>query len=144
VILVNKVVFGFCIAECGSYNVDGAQAASAINNLNDAYPCNGGAFFWVAEYDVDGSWSVPVSNARQISTGSCSAGNTVGVYSSALECCLLAFTNPRHIQRPTITKMTKEFQLGDESCMIGIIVDRTGQDRTVWRRWNSTIEAKRS
>jgi hypothetical protein len=72
----NKVVFGFCINQCGSFNIDGAQAASVMNNLSEAYPCNGGAFFWVAENDANGSWSLPVSTALQTSTGSCAAGNT--------------------------------------------------------------------
>ena len=54
-----KVVFGFCIADCGGTgsNVNGAQAAQIMTDLSTYYPCNGGAFFWVINDDVGGGWS---------------------------------------------------------------------------------------
>eukprot|EP00565_Helicotheca_tamesis_P009066 CAMPEP_0185725884 /NCGR_PEP_ID=MMETSP1171-20130828/2013_1 /TAXON_ID=374046 /ORGANISM="Helicotheca tamensis, Strain CCMP826" /LENGTH=807 /DNA_ID=CAMNT_0028394107 /DNA_START=1 /DNA_END=2420 /DNA_ORIENTATION=+ len=60
-----KVVFGFCIQDCSGTgsNANGAQASAVMTELADHYPCNGGAFFWVAAHDSGGSWSEAVSNA---------------------------------------------------------------------------------
>lgn len=59
-----KVVFGFCISECGNFNVNGAEAAWIMRSLSAYGPsCHGGAFFWVANDDVDGSWSQMVKPA---------------------------------------------------------------------------------
>jgi len=44
----SKVVFGFCISDCPGFNLNGYQAATIMQELSEAYPCNGGAFFWVA------------------------------------------------------------------------------------------------
>jgi chitinase len=41
-----KVVFGFCSQGCGGFNTNGQQAATVMTDLNTAYSCNGGAFFW--------------------------------------------------------------------------------------------------
>jgi len=57
-----KVVFGFCIGECGNYNVNSADASSIMVQLHDEHSCNGGAFFWVVNDDTDGAWSTDVSN----------------------------------------------------------------------------------
>ena len=60
-----KIVFGFCISDCSftGSNLDGNQAASVITQLQTTYSCNGGAFFWVAQHDVGGTWSTAVSTA---------------------------------------------------------------------------------
>ena len=65
-----KIVFGFCISDCGgtSSNLDGAQAAAVLNQLQQTYACNGGAFFWVANHDTGGTWSTAVSGAIQQNT----------------------------------------------------------------------------
>lgn len=67
-----KVVFGFCISDCSSTesNLDGAQSASVMNQLQSSYSCNGGAFFWVVQHDVAGMWSTSVSEA--IAQNTCS------------------------------------------------------------------------
>jgi hypothetical protein len=74
----NKVVYGFCISDCGSFNLDGDQSAQVMEWLSEEYPCNGGAFFWVANDDTNGDWSKAVKDQLQIdsSTVSCSGGNT--------------------------------------------------------------------
>ena len=60
-----KVVFGFCISDCAftGTNTDATRAVSIMNELGESHSCNGGAFFWVAEHDVGGSWSSTVGNA---------------------------------------------------------------------------------
>jgi chitinase len=62
-----KVVFGFCIADCSftESNLNAAQAVDVIEQLQEVYPCNGGAFFWEAVDDINGSWSTPVRAAIQ-------------------------------------------------------------------------------
>jgi hypothetical protein len=62
-----KVVFGFCINDCShtGSNVNAQQAASIMSELKNTYPCNGGAFFWVALHDTLGSWSSAVSAVIQ-------------------------------------------------------------------------------
>ena len=59
-----KVIFGFCISDCSGTgsNADAQEAAAVMMALNDAYPCNGGAFFWVVENDSSGSWSSTVGD----------------------------------------------------------------------------------
>ena len=57
-----RVVFGFCIADCSDWNGDGWQASVVMTDLAKTYPCNGGAFFWVAEDDKDELWSTSVSS----------------------------------------------------------------------------------
>jgi len=58
-----KIVFGFCIADCGDSNLNGSQSALVMTQLQSTYPCNGGAFFWIAQHDVGGAWSASVSTA---------------------------------------------------------------------------------
>ena len=59
-----KIIFGFCISDCSGTgsNANAMQAASVMSSLREYYPCNGGAFFWVAAHDTGGSWSQIVSN----------------------------------------------------------------------------------
>jgi len=67
----SKVVFGFCISDCSgtNSNANAQQAVKVMSDLKTYYPCNGGAFFWVAENDSAGSWSIPVSAVIQPSAG---------------------------------------------------------------------------
>merc|ERR1711862_543486 len=53
------VIFGFCISDCSGTgsNANAVQAAKVMSSLREYYPCNGGAFFWVAAHDTGGSWS---------------------------------------------------------------------------------------
>ena len=66
-----RVLFGFCISGCSdtNSNANAQQAVKIMNDLKSFYPCNGGAFFWVAEHDSSASWSTPVSQVIQSSTG---------------------------------------------------------------------------
>ena len=61
----SKVVFGFCISDCGATgsNINGAQAALVMNQLQNSYPCNGGAFLWNSLGDTGGEWSGAVQEA---------------------------------------------------------------------------------
>lgn len=76
-----QVVFGFCISDCGGTgsNVDSSQAVSILSDLktynNGQFYCNGGAFFWVAEHDVNGAWSGPV-HSEVVKTLGCSTSAT--------------------------------------------------------------------
>jgi len=60
-----RMVFGHCISDCAGTgsNVNAAQASVIMTDLAEAYPCNGGAFFWVVHHDSGGSWSGPVKSA---------------------------------------------------------------------------------
>ena len=73
----HKVVFGFCISDCTSWNTTAAQAVMIMSDLkvynSSQYPCNGGAFFWVAKDDIGGAWSDTVV-AEVKKTAGCSAG----------------------------------------------------------------------
>merc|ERR1712183_1248789 len=40
--------------------------------LSETYPCNGGAFFWVANDDVNGEWSKPMQAQLALDSGNCS------------------------------------------------------------------------
>merc|ERR1711937_1003110 len=69
----SKVVFGFCINECGSFNLNGVESATVMENLAKTYPCNGGAFFWVANGDANANWSSSVTGQLQVNSDVCSA-----------------------------------------------------------------------
>lgn len=66
-----KIVFGFCISDCPGFNLNGSQSASVISKVNQNYPCNGGAFFWVASHDVNAYWSTQVR--QEVMNNECSA-----------------------------------------------------------------------
>ena len=72
----HKVVFGFCISDCTSWNTTAAQAVTIMSDLkvynSSQYLCNGGAFFWVAKDDIGGAWSDTVV-AEVKETAGCSA-----------------------------------------------------------------------
>jgi hypothetical protein len=71
-----KVVFGFCISDCSGTgsNANKHQAVAVMSDLRNYYPCNGGAFFWVADHDTNGSWSKTVSEEIFPYSG-CSSGD---------------------------------------------------------------------
>jgi chitinase len=66
-----RILFGFCIRECGDYNALPLEAAQVMCDVRSLYPDNGGAFFWVAGDDVDGTWSSVVNQAMQGDGTSC-------------------------------------------------------------------------
>jgi len=68
----SKIVYGFCINDCGSFNLDGYQSAEVMEKLSETYPCNGGAFFWVANDDVNGEWSKPMQAQLALDSNNCS------------------------------------------------------------------------
>ncbi|KAL7543931.1 hypothetical protein ACHAXR_013357 [Thalassiosira sp. AJA248-18] len=67
----NKVVFGFCISDCGATrsNANAAEAIQVKTYNNGEFSCNGGAFFWVAFTDVGGSWSDSVWEEVRATSG---------------------------------------------------------------------------
>jgi len=69
----SKIVFGICISDCGSFNLNGYQSAEVMERLAQTYPCNGGSFFWVANDDSNGEWSKPVKDQLKINSDQCSA-----------------------------------------------------------------------
>merc|ERR1712157_157119 len=66
-----KVIFGFCINDCSGTNSNAKadQAVTIMSDLRSYYECNGGAFFWVAEHDTNGSWSKAVGQEIFPSSG---------------------------------------------------------------------------
>ena len=77
----HKVVFGFCISDC-SYtgsNANGAQAVQVMADLKSynggEFACNGGAFFWVVQHDIGGTWSDAVLGEVSATAG-CSHGTS--------------------------------------------------------------------
>lgn len=69
-----RLVFGFCNGDCGGSgsNANADQAKTVMDQVNSYYPCNGGAYFWEAGYDSNGSWSSVVNQAIAPKAG-CSA-----------------------------------------------------------------------
>jgi hypothetical protein len=71
----SKVIFGFCISDCGptGSNANAAQAVQVMSDLktlnNAEFACNGGAFFWVAYTDINGQWSDAVVAEVQKTAG---------------------------------------------------------------------------
>ena len=84
-----KVVFGFCISDCGGTgsNANAAQAAQIMSELKTvdggANYCNGGAFFWVVEHDTNGAWSDTVSTEVRLTSGCSSSQVTTSSTSSS-------------------------------------------------------------
>jgi len=75
----NRMVFGFCISDCAGTgsNANGSQASTVMTDLAQTYPCNGGAFFWVAEHDTGGLWSSSVgSTINSLASNGCSSTPT--------------------------------------------------------------------
>ena len=72
-----RVVFEFCISDCSGTgsNANAQQALQVMNDLAVEHPCNGGAFFWVAEHDQGASWSSVVASG--ITSDGCSTTPTI-------------------------------------------------------------------
>ena len=72
-----RMVFGFCIDDCSATNsnASGDQAAQVMIDLASSFSCHGGAFFWVAEDDREGSWSSVVNQAMTVTTACGSTTN---------------------------------------------------------------------
>ena len=93
-----KLVFGFCISDCGGTgsNANGAEAAQVMSELktvdNGAFYCNGGAFFWVAEHDTKGAWSDVVANEVALTTG-CSSSSTTTAATTTSSTTVLTSTS---------------------------------------------------
>ncbi len=64
-----KLVFGFCLTECNSFDVTGVQAAAILEDLTTHFPCNGGIFAWEAQEDTNGSFAAAVGSVIETSTG---------------------------------------------------------------------------
>jgi hypothetical protein len=77
----HKVVFGFCISDCSGTgsNANGAQAVQVMADLKlyngGEFACNGGAFFWVVQHDIGGTWSDAVLGEVSATAG-CSHGTS--------------------------------------------------------------------
>eukprot|EP00565_Helicotheca_tamesis_P001321 CAMPEP_0185728828 /NCGR_PEP_ID=MMETSP1171-20130828/4230_1 /TAXON_ID=374046 /ORGANISM="Helicotheca tamensis, Strain CCMP826" /LENGTH=430 /DNA_ID=CAMNT_0028397575 /DNA_START=67 /DNA_END=1359 /DNA_ORIENTATION=- len=67
----NRVVFGFCVKDCSGTgsNTNSSQAAQVMADVARIYPCNGGAFFWIAERDTSGTWSSEVGAIVHANSG---------------------------------------------------------------------------
>jgi hypothetical protein len=78
----NKVIFGFCISDCSGTgsNVNSNQAVQVLSDLKTynggEFSCNGGAFFWVALHDTNGSWSKAVVNLVSQTAGCSNPAST--------------------------------------------------------------------
>ncbi|CAB9503255.1 Chitin binding Peritrophin-A domain [Seminavis robusta] len=79
-----RMVFGFCINDCSGTgsNANAHQAAQIMTDLSTSHNCHGGAFFWVAIDDTEGSWSSVVNQAITTST-TCSLSITPAPVTSA-------------------------------------------------------------
>jgi chitinase len=75
----SKVVFGHCITDCPSSNVNANQAVQIHRQIkafnNGEFKCNGGGFFWVHTDDTGGAWSDAVSAEVSLTKG-CSTSAT--------------------------------------------------------------------
>jgi hypothetical protein len=69
------IVYGFCINDCGTFNLDGYKSAEVMEQLSDTYPCNGGAFNWVINDDINGAWSKPVKAQLALDSQNCADRN---------------------------------------------------------------------
>ena len=78
----NKVIFGFCISDCSGTgsNVDANAAVQVMSDLKShnggEFHCNGGAFFWVALHDTNGSWGSTVLNEVSLTAGCSNASSS--------------------------------------------------------------------
>ncbi|KAL3923992.1 MAG: hypothetical protein SGILL_001318 [Bacillariaceae sp.] len=120
-----RMVFGFCIQDCSftGSNANAFQAATVMTDLSLIYPCNGGAFFWVAKDDNGGAWSSVVNSAMQTNGGNCSGGTSspvapTPITPSPTDAPVLAsptgFPTASPVSSPTITVE------GDRCCSSGL------------------------
>jgi len=52
-----RILHGFCVNDCSTFNVDGQQALQNFKKLQESFPDAGGVFFWAASEDLGNSWS---------------------------------------------------------------------------------------
>lgn len=57
----SKVLYGFCISECGVYNLDASAAVNVLHQLSFAWPLFGGVMAWSIQGDSTGAWASTVS-----------------------------------------------------------------------------------
>lgn len=53
----SRILHGFCVNDCSTFNVDGQQALQNFKKLQESFPDAGGVFFWAASEDLGNSWS---------------------------------------------------------------------------------------
>ena len=119
----NNVVFGFCISDCGgtgsnSNAAEAAQVMSELKTVNSGeFYCNGGAFFWVAQHDVNGAWSSTVSTEVSLTTGcSSSAVTTTGASTSSSSTTSASTTSSIKTISTTTTTTSGTCGLADNYC----------------------------
>jgi len=97
----SKVVFGFCINDCSSFNLDGVKSAKVMEWLAESYPCNGGAFFWVVHHDTGGDWSRQVNNQLSIDAGRCDSSSKPNTPAPVMSPTTPAPVTPAPVASPT-------------------------------------------
>jgi len=72
---VTKIIVGFCISDCEGTqsSANGVQAAQVMEEVGNIHYCHGGAFFWLAEHDINAEWSSAVNLVLEKDRG-CSGG----------------------------------------------------------------------
>jgi chitinase len=112
----SKVIFGFCISDCSGTgsNTIGDAAVEVLSDLKTynqgEFSCNGGAFFWVAVHDINGSWSKSVLNEVGATAGcSNSSASTSTTSTSSSQTALSPTTQPtpKPTRRPRLSKTSK-------------------------------------
>jgi hypothetical protein len=112
----SKVVFGFCISDCSGTGSD-VNANQAVQVLSDLkannggeFMCNGGAFFWVALHDTNGSWSDTVlgevsktAGCSNPSSTTSTTVNTGATVTTTAEATASPISPPTPITNPPIT-----------------------------------------
>jgi hypothetical protein len=87
----SKVIFGFCISDCSGTgsNVNANQAIQVMSGLQEfnagEFSCNGGAFFWVALHDTNGSWSKTVLGQVSTTAGCSNVSSSTSSTSSSVQ-----------------------------------------------------------
>jgi len=102
-----KIVFGFCITDCSGTgsNANGLQAKDVMLDLFAYYPCNGGAFFWVALHDSGAGWSSIVNDAIAPIRG-CSSGPTLSPIPPTMTPPSTTSPTPIPSMTPTLSPVT--------------------------------------
>jgi len=52
----SRVVYGFCLHDCGAWNAAKERAGEVAATLGDSFPNHGGVFYWAASGDSNGAW----------------------------------------------------------------------------------------
>ena len=146
-----RMIFGFCISDCAGTgsNANGLQASSVMTDLADTYPCNGGAFFWVAQHDTGGSWSSSVgSTINNLALTGCSSLPTkapmptsrptsapvTSIPTRQITTFAPAMVNPSPAPQTTPSPSTPPVPTnssGDPCCAEGF---------TGWKAWNNCLQ----